>query len=140
MNGINGINLRVGAVIIKDGKLLTVKHRDFPFYYCVGGRLEFDESTEQAVIREVFEELGCELEIERLAIIGESFFFADYDGKDHHEIAFYYLMKNCGDLDIAEGTSTDQEREQLFWLDLNELEQFNLVPPFLKNLKNLKTD
>jgi len=134
-------SIRVGALIIKDGRLLTVKHKDYPFYYTVGGRLEFNETTEEGVIREVFEEIGCNIEVERLAVISESFFVGhDYDGKEHHGIGFYYLMKgqDCEGLDIADGTPTDQEREQLFWLDMNELEQFNLVPPFLKtSLKDL---
>jgi len=135
------INLRVGALIIKDNKLLTVKHKDFPFYYTVGGRLEFGESTEQAAMREVFEETGYRLEVERLAIVSENFFVPEYKDKDHHEIVFYYLMKGCESLEIADGTPTDEEREQLFWLDLGGLEGVHLVPPFLKtSLKELHSD
>ena len=39
-------------------------------------------------------------------------------------------------LNIADGTFTDQESEQLFWLDLDKIEQFDLIPPVLK--KSLK--
>ena len=46
-------NYRVGAVIIHDGRLLLMKNEEEPYYYTVGGRVRFNETTEEAVIREV---------------------------------------------------------------------------------------
>ena len=137
------IRLRVCAIIVKDGKLLTVKHDDYPFYYLVGGGLEFDETTEQAVIREVFEETGYKLEVDRLAIFSEDFFIPNYSdghskGQKQHELDFFYVMKGCDVIDITDKTPTDQQTESLHWLPIDDLEQFNLVPPYLKTaLKKL---
>ena len=61
------INIRVGAIIIKDDKILMVKNNRDDYYYSVGGRIQFGETAEQAVKREVKEELGFEMEIDRLA-------------------------------------------------------------------------
>ena len=51
------INIRVGAIIIKDDKILMVKNNRDDYYYSVGGRIQFGETAEQAVKREVQEEL-----------------------------------------------------------------------------------
>ena len=53
------INLRVGAIIMKNGKILMVGNNIRPEYlYSVGGRIKFGETSEEAVIREVYEETG----------------------------------------------------------------------------------
>ena len=59
-------NLRVGAIIQKDGKVLMVGNDAVDYVYSVGGRVQFGESLEDAVRREVLEETGTALEVERL--------------------------------------------------------------------------
>lgn len=47
------INIRVGAIILKDGKFLMVGNHIRPEYlYSVGGRIKFGETAEEAVIRD----------------------------------------------------------------------------------------
>lgn len=60
--------MRVAAIIIKDGKILLVKrvkngeeHFVFP-----GGSLEEDESPEEAITREIKEELGIDIKPDKL--------------------------------------------------------------------------
>ena len=96
------INVRVGAIIQKNGKLLMVGSRDFDYYYSVGGRIQFGESAEEAIRREVLEETGWALEIERLGFIHEDFFLCDSPskwGKPMYEIAFYFYMKTPEDFE-----------------------------------------
>ena len=45
-------NYRVGAIIIHDGKLLLMRNSEAPYVYTVGGRVRFDETTAEAVLRE----------------------------------------------------------------------------------------
>ena len=72
------INLRVGAIIMRDGKFLMVGNNIRPQYlYSVGGRIKFGETAEEAVKREVFEETGYELEIDRLGFVHENYFYGD---------------------------------------------------------------
>lgn len=52
------INLRVGAIIMKNGKILMVGNDSADYLYSVGGRIKFGETSEEAVIREVYEETG----------------------------------------------------------------------------------
>jgi len=55
------------GLIFKDNyaSILLVKRRDIPIWVLPGGGLEKEETPEQAVIREVFEETGFHVEIAR---------------------------------------------------------------------------
>ena len=75
------LNVRVGAIILKDGKFLMVYNPAVEYCYSVGGRIRFGETAEQAVIREVEEETGARLEIDRLGFIHEDFFYGDFADK-----------------------------------------------------------
>jgi len=65
------INIRAGAVIMKDGRFLMVGSSRFDYLYSVGGRIRFGETAEEAVVREVFEETGVKMEIDRLGFVNE---------------------------------------------------------------------
>ena len=63
------IGVGVGAIIVQAGKVLLLKRCKPPEAGCwgiQGGALEFGETLEHAVHREVKEELGVEVVIERL--------------------------------------------------------------------------
>ena len=124
---------RAAALIIRDKKLLAASSRDIPgLYFAIGGTVNIHETSEEAVIREVKEEIGIRLEVEQLAFVNEEFFILN--GKKIHQMTFCYLMKAELPLDIAEGSFTDQgEKETLHWLPLDNLNEYNLVPTFLKS-------
>ena len=84
-------NYRVGALILNGTKILMAHDRLYEQYYTIGGRVHFGETSEQAILREVFEETGIKAEIDRLAFIHESFFAID--GTAYQELALYYLIK-----------------------------------------------
>jgi 8-oxo-dGTP pyrophosphatase MutT (NUDIX family) len=130
--------LRAAALIIKDNKLLAAKNSDYDCYYTVGGGIKINETSEEAVIREVYEETGYRLKIERLAFVQER--FLEVDKQPYHEIAFFYLMKDSSDINISNNSFTDQQKETLHWLPLNDLSKINLVPGFLKtkSFENIK--
>ena len=115
------LNLRVGAIIQKDGRVLMVRNPAADYLYSVGGRVSFGETLEQAVLREVREETGVPLEIDRLGFVHEAFFTGDcgkVNGKPVQELSFYFYMKTpenfspvCGSL------SCEGHGESLVWLD-----------------------
>jgi len=122
---------RVAAIIIKDNKLLMIKHEDYPCYYTVGGKVKINETSEEAVIREIYEETGIELQIDRLSFIQERFF--QIIGEHHHEIVFYFLMKENSNLDLSCRSFTDQgPKESLHWLPLESLDKTYVIPEFFK--------
>lgn len=54
-----------------------VENDRFDHMYSVGGRIKFGETAEESVVREVFEETGMKMEIDRLGFIHENFFQGD---------------------------------------------------------------
>lgn len=66
--------LRTGGIIIKDNKMLFVKCNVGNYYYMIGGAVQIGETTENCVVREVFEEAGIKVEAKRLAVVCENFF------------------------------------------------------------------
>ena len=57
--------VRATALIVQNGKLLVTKNKDK--YYTIGGAIQVNESTEDAVAREVREELGVKAQARQLA-------------------------------------------------------------------------
>ena len=118
------INLRVGAIIMKDGQILMVGSKRIPEYlYSVGGRIQFGETAEEAVRREVREETGVDMEVERLGFVHENYFYGDASanmGKLIYEISFYFYMKVPSDFAPVCGCFTeDGQKEFLHWVPVN---------------------
>ena len=98
-----------------------VRNADLSYYYSVGGRIQFGESAEEAIRREVLEETGWDLEIEQLGFVHEDFFWGDSPskrGKLIYEIGFYYYMKTPADFEPrCESVTEDGTEERLEWID-----------------------
>ena len=114
------INIRVGAVIRRNGNILMVNNGRTDYYYSVGGRIKFGETAEEAVIREVLEETGVKLEIERLAFVHENYFIGDAPtnfNKLIYEISFFFLMKVPVDFEpVCHSFTEDNCPEHLYWI------------------------
>ena len=132
------LNIRAGAIIMKDGKLLMVGN-DRDYLYSVGGRLKFGETAEDAVVREVFEETGVRMEIDRLGFVHENYFYGDAPSnlnKLIYEISFFFYMKVPSDFaPISESLTEDNSKEHLVWVSLDE--DRKMYPEFFRTeLKN----
>ena len=116
------VNIRVGAIIMKEGKLLMAGNDREDYLYTVGGRIKFGETAEEAVVREVFEETGVHMEIDRLGFVHENYFKGDAPsntGKLIYEIDFYFYMKVPEGFDPASMTFMEGDQEErLTWVDL----------------------
>ena len=128
-------SLRAAALIIDNNRLLIIKNEDLNCFYTIGGGIQENESSDKAVIRELYEETGYDFEAEKLLFIQERFYKAE--NSCHHEIVFFYLMKEI-DFEIQNGMITDRQNEHLYWIPIEDLENINLVPTFLKTaLRNI---
>ena len=129
------INVRVGAIIIKDGKVLMVGNERNDYLYSVGGRIKMGETAEEAVIREVFEETGVHMEIDYLGFIHENYFKGDSPanlGKLIYEICFYFYMKTPEDFDpVCESYTEDNRREFLEWVSTDTSKK--IYPAFYRD-------
>lgn len=133
------LNVRVGAIIMKDSKVLMVGNEKSDYLYSVGGRIKFGETSEEAVVREVLEETGVKLEIDRLGFVHENYFKCDFGenyGKLVYEISFFYYMNMPKDFEpTCESFSEGDSKEHLVWVNPNE--NIKMYPEFFKTeLKN----
>ncbi len=128
------LNIRVGAIIMKDGKLLMVGNERANYLYTVGGRIKFGETAEEAIVRETLEETGVKMEVDRLAFVHENYFYGDAPsnlGKLIYEISFYFYMKLPSNFTpISESFTEDNSREHLRWVALNE--DIKMYPEFFR--------
>ena len=132
------LNIRAGAIIMKDGKLLMAGN-DRNYLYSVGGRIKFGETAEEAVVREVFEETGVKMEIDRLGFVHENYFYGDAPSnlnKLIYEISFFFYMKVPETfVPISESFTEDNSKEHLVWVSLDE--DIKIYPEFFRTeLKN----
>lgn len=118
------INIRVGAIIMKDGKFLMVGNEKVDYLYSVGGRVKFGETAEQAIVREVLEETGVKMEVDRLGFVHENIFHGDSfwkKGKLVYEISFFFYMKVPSDFDpVSESYTEGEIKEFLVWVSPDE--------------------
>lgn len=118
------INIRVGAIIIRDGRFLMVGNERADYLYSVGGRVKFGETAEEAVVREVFEETGIRLETDRLGFIHENYFYGDSpSNKDKliYEISYFFYMKVPEDFEpVSSDFTDDMSKEHLVWVTPDE--------------------
>ena len=128
------LNIRVGAIIMKDGKILMVGNERANYLYSVGGRIKFGETAEEAIVREVFEETGVKMEIDRLGFVHENYFYGDAPsnlGKLIYEISFFFYMKVPSDFaPISESFTEDNSKEHLKWVSLDE--NVKMYPEFYR--------
>ncbi len=123
-------SLRAAAIIQRNNRFLFCKNDNHDVYYLIGGGIEPGESSEEAVLRELYEETGYHFEIDRLIYVQERFYTAK--NIPHHEITFFYLMKE-NIFSISDGGNTDRNDEHLKWVSLDELHKFKVVPPFIRS-------
>lgn len=138
-------NYRVCAVMISDHKILAMHDDRSPYFYLPGGRVLLGETAEDAVIREVQEELGITAKIIRPLWLNQAFFTEDVDHVQYHELCIYYLMDilDTGLLEKGERFELKEgHRTHSFeWLDFDRLKDEYFYPQFLKKgIFNLPTE
>lgn len=135
-------NFRVGGILESPDRKKVLIHRlsNFNFWLLPGGRVEMLEDTENAILREIQEELGVTSEIDRLVSITESFF--DMKDKTYHELGFNYLLRLPENSQLlkmqGEFAGFEGEKYRYKWIDKELLSQITFKPnymiPILQNI------
>jgi 8-oxo-dGTP pyrophosphatase MutT (NUDIX family) len=128
-------NYRVGAIALRGSQVLLHYSQEGQHWYVPGGRVEFGESSAEALQREMQEEAGEQIEVGRLLWIAEDF-FGD-ESEQVHELGLYYLVSFPPNSPVMQAEKQFQVQEDgkpsfYQWHDLNDLPDLILYPTFLK--------
>lgn len=111
------------GVLVRDGKVLLCKPKSGKYTYLPGGHIEFGETSRQALVREIQEELGMDMKAGELLGVHENSFVQD--GQPHCEINLIYRLE-C-DATMASPASQEDWIE-FEWRDITDLGNANLLP------------
>jgi mutT/nudix len=103
------------------------------YYVTPGGKIEENESHDEALRREIKEELGIEIEIKNLCL--------ELDDRDYNDSFQYFYNCNykAGELGTGDGPEfTDKENYkgvfEIVLVDKKEISKLNLVPEKIKEI------
>lgn len=136
ISGSHKFNYRVCGIVTHDKKILAMHDERSPYYYLPGGRVKMGETAEQAILREIEEELGISARIIRPLWLNQGFFTEDVDKLNYHELCIYFLLDISGTgLQDRGNKFTLYERQHIHefeWLPFDQLKNEYFYPIFLK--------
>ncbi|WNF38986.1 (deoxy)nucleoside triphosphate pyrophosphohydrolase [Bacillaceae bacterium IKA-2] len=119
----------VGAVIVENGKILCAQRGpgkalaalwEFP-----GGKIESNETPEQALVREIREEMLCQIEI------------GNQVERTVHEYDFATIDLTTFYCKLIEGKPTLTEHVRIEWLSPDELDTLEWAPADIPTIQKL---
>jgi mutator protein MutT len=116
----------VGAVIVKDGKVLVVKRKHEPLagrWSLPGGALELGETLEEGVAREMREETGLEVEVGPVIEVFDRIMTDDARRIRYHFVLVDYLCWPVSG-ELTAGSDVDAA----VFVDPDALEPLDLTP------------
>ena len=129
-------NIYVSAVALIDwqGKVLISSRSEnqilHNFWEFPGGKLKTNESPDDAIIREIKEELS--LDINKKSLKPLSFNTYTYD--EFHAIIFFYICRSW------KGTPISKKNQKILWVEIDKLKKYKFLAgsnKFVLELNNL---
>ena len=128
---------RVSGIIIENNQILLEKY-DSDSYCLPGGYVNIGETSEEAIYRELKEELKFDFVIDEFLGVAENF-FTNFKGDKTHGIDFYYKtsFKDKNDIDKIDYDYVEDDhgiivQHDLRWFSLNELKSIDFRPQRIK--------
>ena len=116
----------VGALIIHQSKLLIVKRANEPakgLWSVPGGVVELGEQLHEALRREVREETGLEVDVERLLDAVDNIVFDAEDRIQYHYVLLDYLCRLRGGV-----LKAADDVHEIQWISLEALQSLPITP------------
>lgn len=113
----------VYGVLIENNQILLSKQwdgYDFP-----GGGIEIDETIEEALVREFWEETGLKVKVKQVVDCRTSFFIKVFSKEPVNNILIYFLVEKIGgDLNIDNIAKNEKQYIGMpEWIDLDKIEK-----------------
>lgn len=127
-------DLRAAAVLVKDNKILVQRDKDGNEYALPGGHVKIGETLEAGLIRETMEEMGVQIECKKLLWSEECFW--EWNGRQAHNISFYYLIEVCNGFEIPDKGEFVSQKDNcnvvIGWMPIEQIQNVTIYPEFLK--------
>ena len=120
----------VAAIIVKENKVLVAKRRYGDFagkWEFPGGKVEQNETNEQALIREISEELNIIISVDKYLLT------VNYDYSNFH------ISMDCYLCHILDNKIELKEHSELAWLLLEETDLLDWLPADILVFEKLKS-
>lgn len=129
------------AIIIENGRILCNQYHDERgiYYGLPGGGQDYQETLQEAMVRECQEEIDAQVEV------GELVHIREYIGKNYpqiqrfahvHQVEFFFKAKLLSGQEPKLGQGADKHQTGVSWLPLTQLPDYHFYPgelvPFLQ--------
>lgn len=132
------MDLVVAGYIINKNRVLLIQHKKLDLWLPVGGHIEKDETPDDALLREIKEEIGIDVEIlnyinfpiegNTKKNLSSPFYVNVHSVGDHDHCCFYYLCRAIN----PEKLKINKELKNFGWFSKEELEQ-KYIPLDVRN-------
>ncbi len=115
----------VAAVIVKDNTILATQRGYGEFkgkWEFPGGKIKDNESREEALIREIKEELNASINIDKYLTTVE------YDYPEFHLTMHTYICTLNNDIEFVYHNSNELEHDNMIWLEKSDLDKLDWLP------------
>ena len=101
------------------------------FWEFPGGKIKTNESPDDAIVREIKEELSLDINNKSLKPLS----FNTYTYDEFHAIIFFYICRSW------KGTPSSKDKQKILWIEIDKLKKYKFLPgsnKFVSELNNLK--
>lgn len=127
------IELIVRVVIKRDDSILLCKPIDKDYFFLPGGHVEFGDTLEETLYKELSEETGIEKdEIENVKLISHLEQVYGEHEKRRHELNMIYTIDLVTDREIV----SQEDHITFSWISVSEIEHTYILPGDIKQFLN----
>lgn len=128
----NTIEIIARAIILDNGgkKILFCAPKSLDHFYLPGGHIEFGETAESALVRELFEETGADASEAEFLFAGTDENIFTQENIQHHEINIYFEVR--GVFSGNEEVPSSEEELSFRWVPLSEIFDSPVFPERIK--------
>jgi mutator protein MutT len=104
------------GLIVRGKEILVMRNKSNGKVWFPGGGIEMHETLEEGLKREVREETGLEVEVGKLMLATENFFYYQPTDEAYHAFLFFYLCRPVTGTVAADSDVNDIESEKPRWV------------------------
>ncbi|AXY03358.1 NUDIX domain-containing protein [Vibrio alfacsensis] len=116
------------GIIVKDGALLVLRSKGKDTFYAPGGKLDSAETPEQALCRELLEEVGIQVTLNDLTLFGR------FEAPAHDKVDVTLIMDVFFVNAYAGEVVASNEIEECQWVDSSNVDNISISTIFRNNV------